>query len=432
MDNQNKETPQGLITNETVKQEQQVPVSPVPQTQAKPTQPVKGKKFNFKMDKKTLIIVAIVVVVLMIVFALSGKGGKGLFGGGKNNQVDPNAKNIVAVDVDTTWGKKYAEVSQELFYNYLLDGKEQNIDRFDVAFINVDFTDAPEMLIKYRDVNNKEYFLMYYYNKKNRLKESKHFTSFDIKLLYSYQDGDANWYVNIINGNINKYGTYTMLSKVVAETVIAPDIKATNDKELNDFSENYAVSDYKIIFYEVKKESFEKDYRTIYDRVYEYANAIDAEKENLKNQYGKEEKKEIDTKPYLVVGNYKLVYGDYKYSPMKRVDGSFIESKYSNTTIKINNNKTISIGNTVHKYTMNGNVINLDDGSVIKVSENDEFTFDVEGGILFKAVRPYDYFNPENNANVEETTNGNTNVEQPKEEEKNEEQPSSNNEQKNP
>ena len=144
MENQNNETPQGLITNETVKAQEPV--------QAQPTAP--KKKISFKMNKTTMIVLGVVVVLAIIFVIGSLKSGNGILGLGKKDNTDPNAKVIVDVDVETTWGKKYGERVQELYYSHLLDGKEENIDRFDLAFVNVDFLDSPEMLVKYKQLEN--------------------------------------------------------------------------------------------------------------------------------------------------------------------------------------------------------------------------------------------------------------------------------------
>ncbi len=396
MENQNNETPQGLITNETVK---------APEVAPQPTAPAK-KKLSFKMNKTTLIVLIVVVVLLVIFAAGSLKSGNGILGLGKKNNVDPNAKVIVDVDVETTWGKKYGERVQDLYYGFLFDGRETNIDRFDLTFVNVDFLDAPEMLVKYKDKNDKEYLIVYYFDAKNRLKESKHFSNSDVKMLYSFELGQADWYVYIAKDN--RYGTYTRLSKVVAETVNAPDIKVTNDTEVNAFSENYAISDYKLVFYEIKKESFQENFKTIYDRYYDYANEIDAHRDKLKEEYGKEEKKEYDENPYVKIGGYNLVYGDYKYEPMKTVDGREIKSSYADTIITINRDKTFTIGGKTMKYTVNGNIVTFDDNTYLKILKNDEFTYSVEGGILFKAVKPFDYAaeaEAKANANAQENDN---------------------------
>ena len=367
MDNQNNGLPQGVITSNTLN----------PQTPVQEKKKLAFKKPN--LNKKTIIIIVAVVVGCFILFNLFS-GAKGLLN--KNNQ-QPEEEKIIEVDLPTEWGKNFAIAAQSLYKTY-------EIDRFDIAFINLDFANEPEMIVKYKDKTDKEFIVVYHIDQRNgKAKESKHFGNADIKLIYSLIDGEAEFYINIINSN--KYGTYTLLSKVIAGTVNNPDVSAMNDKELNAFIEKYVVANYSIVFYQVKKDNYEENFKTMYGRYDKYAEEVNNQVQELKDKYGSEVKKETDDKPYLVTGNYHLTYGDYEYEAVKATKkAEEAESSYANTIITLRADGTVVIKGLSYKYTVSGNLLTLENGWTIKVDDDDHFVLSDEGGNKFVCKEPYE------------------------------------------
>lgn len=390
MNNGNNNIPQGVITSSTLNPQQN-------NSNNNNVQPQTKKKLSIKvpqMDKKKIVLLVLLLFVGFIVFCFVSSGkGKTLF----NKNKEAEEYKVVEVDVDTEWGKEYGKIAQELY-------KEKEINRFDMAFINLDDLREPEMIVKYLDAEEKEFIRIYHIDDRNgKAKVSKDFGKADIKLLFSLVDGKSDFYLNIRNEN--KYGTYTLVSKIVAGTVVAPDIQATNEKQLNAFTEDFVVADYAIIYYEVKKDNFLENFKTMYGRYEKYSEELANTKLELFQKYNESVKKKVDEKPYLVTGSYHLTYGDYDFVPQMNVDGSYIESKYSGTTIVLKNDGTLSIGGVPYKYSINGNVLTLDNGFTIKVNEDDHFILSDEGGSLFVCKNPYVMPEEDDDGNKKETNN---------------------------
>ena len=393
MDNKNSNLPQGVITSDKVN----------PQNN-----PVGEKKVKIKIpkvNKKTIVIAAVAVLVIFVIFCFF-KSGKvsNIFGGGNKEEEDK----VIEVDVSTEWGKAYALEAQKLY-------KEKEIDHFDMAFINLDDFNEPEMIIKFTDENEKEYTRIYHIDSTSKqVQVSKEFSNAEIKYIYSLLDGDSFFYLNIKRDN--KYGTYTLCSKIVAGTVVAPDISATNEKQLNQFADNYVVANYSIVYYEVKKDNYAENFRTMHDRYDKYSEEIFDLKYEMKDKYQKDNKKIIDEKPYLVTGNYHLTYGDYSHVPSIGADGKEVDSSFAGTTITLKNDGTVIVKGFTYKYTVTGNVLNLNNGSTITVKDFDFFVISDDGGNNFKCNNPYvdpQAENKQDQNNTNQEGNNNSNQEDP-------------------
>ena len=391
----NNELPKGVITSDKLNNADQ-PVE------------TSKKKFNFKkpnfnnINKKKLLLIVVILFVVFILYCFFASGkGKQIF----NNTATEEENKIIEVDVDSDWGKEYALGAQTLF-------EEKEIDVFDVAFIDLDNKGEPEMIIKYLDKTQKEYLKILYLDPRNsKVKYSKDFNNADIKLIYSLIDGDSDFYLYISNDK--KYGTYTLTSKIVGGTAFAPDIKATNEKELNEFVENYVVSDFEIVYYQVKKENYAENFKTMYERVEKYAKEISEEKSSLDKKYKDQVKKKIDENPYLVTGYYHLTYGEYDYivsadsTTGYSDDGANQDNNAINMVIVLNNDGTIKIDGVSYKYSVNSSVLYIDNGSSIRVIANDKFILSDDGGMTFESRNPY--VEPVNNDNGENNSNNNDN-----------------------
>lgn len=374
MNNQNNGLPQGVITSSTLNNNQ-------PATNEKKKMAIKKPSFN----KKTIIIIVAVILVLFLVVKLFSSGKK-LFG---NNDQQNEEEQLIQVDLPTEWGKTYALAAQSIYSTY-------ETDRFDMAFINLDFINEPEMIIKYKDKTDKEFIVVYYIDQRNgKAKESKHFGNADIKLIYSLLDGESNFYLNIINSN--KYGTYTLLSKVIAGTVVTPDISAKNDKELNAFIENYVVANYSILYYQVKLDNYAENFTTMYDRYEKYSQEIKEMREELTEKYASEVSKKNDDKPYLLAGRYQLTYGDYEYEEISNDETDNVASSYSNTIVTLNRDGTVVVKGITYNYILNGNLLTLDNGLTMTVDKDDHFVLSDEGGVGFACKNPYDATKEEGN-----------------------------------
>ncbi len=167
----------------------------------------------------------------------------------------------------------------------------------------------------------------------------------------------------------------------------------------------------------------------MYERIDKYASEISDIKSSLNDKYKDQVKKKIDNNPYLVTGPYHLTYGEYDYVMPKDPSAGYKndeeneqneENSTSGEVIVLNNDGTIVIGGKTYRYSVNSNVLNIDNGSSIRVSANDKFTLSDNGGMNFQARNPY--VEPVDNQNNNNDSNNNVN---------NNESNSSNNEENN-
>ena len=397
MNNGNNGLPQGVITNQTPPTNTPGTIAPAIATNGQnlvTNDPKKNNSNNFQFSKKhngKLIVVVILLIIVCVLAYMVMTGKRSFLPGGKKKEENK----IVEVDVGSDWGNKFAIEAQKLY-------EDREIDVFDIAFIDVDLKDDPEMIIKFTYKNEKDYLLVYSYDKNSdNVRVSKLFSNASLKLLYSLEEGYSTWYLFL--QPVEKYGNYFKLAKIVAGTVYQADIKANNDREVNEFRNRYVTSNYDPTFYQVKQSSFEENFKTMYERNSRYADEIKAEQNALNDKYKDKVKEYEDVGEYLMVGSKRLTFGAYT----QYVDASagvVGNDKYSGYVITLNRNRTLNMNGNMVKFSINNNIIMLDDGTPIKVLENDTLYLSVEGGVIFKSLNPY--VSPEEQQNNNNINNG--------------------------
>ena len=377
MDNQNNGLPQGVITNNTVNTSAPAPAAPVAQA-APASTPAKTRAPKKKMNSKTILIVVVIIAVAIIGYSMMG-GKKKL---GKNMAGTTEEKKVfVEVDVGTEWGNKYASLVQNVYYDY-------EIDSFDVTFIDLDFKNQPEMIVQfyYKKIDRNVTIIYYVDQATKNINISKAFNSASVKMLYSLEDGYSDWYIYV--QPVEKFGKYSKMTKVMAGTVYAADISCSNEAELNAFRNTYIESNYRPVFYAVKQNSFEKDFKTIYDRFDEYNSEIEKEKKRLDDEYRSQVKRPYDTGEYLSTGQYHLTFGAYAYY-IEESQAASADARYSSYIITLNRDRTMDMNGTRQKFTYTSNLITLEDGTTIRIIDNDYFVLNLDGGVRFKCLDPY-------------------------------------------
>ena len=382
MNENNNNIPQGLITNDKIADIPQVSEN-APKTKTKIS-------FSNKGNMKIIIGVAVIIIAAVVLYTLMSGKKVNMF---KNNKQKAPVE-IVALDLDTSWGKEYSVAAQNVY-------EQQEVDKIDVTFINLDFTDEPEMIVKYIDSSKREAMVVYSIDHTTgKAKNTKTFTQASLAMLFSLEDGDVEWYLYISSGK--KYGTYTRFSKIISGTVKATDEDVRTEKSLNEFNEKYIQSQYKVIYYEVNKAKFEENFKTIYGRFTEYDNTIYEEKTNLESGNSENVIKRHDEGDYIDTGKYYISYGVYDYVPITNQDESEVKTNYSDFVITVNRDGTIDLNGTPVKYDIRNEFINLENGQVIRVIDVNTIVYEVEGGIKFKAHDPFVKPEPEKKSEGEE------------------------------
>lgn len=311
-----------------------------------------------KNNKKKMIIIIIAVVVVIIGFLLVNNKMPSI---GNKNKAVPGEETKINVETGSNWGNSYAFYVQDYF---------KDRDTIDLAFIDINFDDVPEMIIKYKDTNNQEVIkIMQYAN--NEVSESKEFRNASFRLIYQIKEKDVRWYLFI--NSMGKYGTFTEVTKICNGTAFDSDIKYTNDKEIASFNKNFISSEYKFVYFPIEKESFEKDMKNAVSKFdnKELNEVVAKLKEDNKNLEPEEEI--IDDNPAFNVGEYSLTYGTYFVEVDVYTNGeiSGTEKRY----ITINRNKTLTINGEVISFKVFSNTVILSNGVSFIVSNNDVFNY---------------------------------------------------------
>lgn len=311
---------------------------------------------NFKKKKKpsksNLLVILIVVALVVVVFFFmnSNKGGYMLPSGNSGENVTPKDK----LATGSSWGDEYGYYIQTIFEEY---------DLIKVAFADLNIDGTPEMIVNYNDDKNDISKIVYLQNKK--AVESKLFYNASFKIVYSYKDKESLWYIYI---PINRFfGAYTEVERVLNDTAFDSDIKITNNSEKKNFNKNYFESNYNLLFGEINKNSFVKDFKTIVSKYDEFKKSIDEEFINVKNNAEVEGPTiELD---YVLVGNYTLKFGTY----MSETDA---------TSISISEG-VITIGREKYSYKVDSeSALLLNNNKRLVPTENDRFVYNEVSYVL--------------------------------------------------
>ena len=298
-----------------------------------------------KKVNKTLIIILIIVVIFGGTMLLMNQDGKAPVNGPVEEE-----KEKVIYNIGTDWGDKY--------FTYLMESKSE-LTTYEVAFIDVDFDDVPEMFVKYIDNTDKEALKIFYIAEDEDVYETKAYRDFRIRFIYSLANKTTNWYLYI--NSSQHYGTYTMLSKIIDEMAFDADIKATNDSLLIQYGKQYYDTDYQPVFYNIKSNNQEGDFKDFVGKYSTYKQKVEDEKVKVETKYAdyeyKEEVKVEKDSVGLAGRTYK--YGNYYGHVIADPDNEIQEHISS---LVLNKNGTIIIDGVLETYTV------TDKGSIVTAS----------------------------------------------------------------
>lgn len=315
-----------------------------------------NKRKRSKKQKWILIVLLIAIIIAGFVFTKSNTGKKIL----NNNQ--SNEIKEIKIETGKSWGDKFAIAVQTSF---------PDLTTFQVTFIDFNFDSTPEMIIRYKDKQDKDNLRIFELNN-NEVSETKDFRSAELKMLYNLKDKNVNWYIYIANSN--KYGAYTKIDKILNGTALDSDIKATTDSEIKIMNENYAPVDYKCQFSEINKVSLSENFKTAISKFDTYNKDVITAKEKTINDYATTKKEEtIDTKNYIEVGEYTLKYGTYIATEDKIELGKVVGQ--NEFTITINKNGTITEGENTYKFNVYGKIFTLENMQTFEVTKDNVFTY---------------------------------------------------------
>ena len=346
-------------------------VQPVPQapstTPNVPTQPAKSKK---KVNNKVVLLALIVLIVFGIGYYYMGNKKNPVMKKNPTPTSNATEKKINKIETGVEWGDEYSVEAQRFFDTF---------DAIDVAFVDLDFNDSPEMIVKYTE-EKKTSLQVFYLTTSKAVSSSKAFANAELNLIYSLIDGKSRFYVHVKTSD--KYGIYIETEKIIAGTVKKGDIETYNDKQVSAFKENYVVSNYDVTFYEVKKGSFAENFKTMIDRYERYNNEIEDEKDKLEEDNKANVVKKDDDNDSLITYEYKVAYGKYTPDELHITDGSI------NPNVYINKDGTITIGEETFRFEVNSLALVLENGKEFTVIGNDAIRYEDNGGIIYRAENP--------------------------------------------
>ena len=323
--------------------------------------------FQYKRKPNIVIIIVIVLAVIFIAYNFMTKVNF------ISNNVNKEEEEFKAVEIETgkSWGDKYAYYVQRLF---------NTTDKFDITYIDFNMDDVPEAVIKYStEIEEDSIWVLSLSN--NEVNESKVFSNASFRLVYSSLTDKVDWYIYIRQSD--KYGAYTLMSKILSNSALDSDIKATNDREIANFNKYYVVSNYNQKFYEVKKTSFEDDLKTSVNNYSGYQSDVDEAIDKLYNDNkAANVDDDLDESEYLSVGSFVLHYGEYVTNIPLYENGNEVGS--NEKIVSINKDGTITDGENVIKLNVYGTSVSLENGISFKVTDNDTFIYGANNGYEYK------------------------------------------------
>lgn len=329
--------------------------------------PVQQNTFKIKKKPNIVIIIVILAIVGFIAYFMLTKVN---FVTTNPNSEDEEKKKI-AVSTGENWGDKYALYVQSLF---------DMVDQFDITYIDFNRDNTPEAVVRY-STDTEENLTWILMINNDEVSETKVFYNASFKLLYSSVTDDVNWYIYIARSE--KYGAYTLMSKILDGTALDSDIKATNDREIASFNASYVASSYDQSFYEVKEESFAEDFKT---SVSKYSGYLDETNEAISKLLDDNKASlptpEEDTNEYISIGEFMLHYGDYVTEVPKYENGE--EVGVEERIISVNRDGTITDGDNIIKFEVYTGSISLETGISFKVTGNDTFVYGQGTGLEYK------------------------------------------------
>lgn len=322
--------PQEVVVQSEFASADTVVEAPVAEVTGTPLKP--KKKVN-----KTLIVVLIFAVIVGGAMLLMSQGGKT----NNNNGGTQEEQKEIKVNVGSDWGNKYL--------TYMMENKPE-LKTYEISFIDVNNDETPEMFLKYVDNSEKESLKILYVAEDGYVYETKYYRDYRIRFIYSLKDKTTNWYLYLTT--TKQYGTYTMISKIIDDMAFDADIKATTDALLIDYGKKYYDTDYQPLFYTIKENSSEADFKEFVSRYAGYVEDIGKTKEEVENKYKDYEYKEevkVEKDTIGISGRiYKLgIY--YTYLPVNE-DAGRLEEEIR--VLILNNDGTISVDGKLYEYTI--------------------------------------------------------------------------------
>ncbi len=309
----------------------------------------------------------IILVVLLAVGFFLYKSLPGLNLKLPGSSKEPGSENF---KIDT--GYDWADIYANYIHTYY---DEFELKAMDITFIDFNEDGKPEMAVKHPDKQGNYLVRVYQINNKE-VTETKSFYNSQFKLIYSSISGNINWYIYI--GTTGKYGSYTLMSKILKGDAKDSDIKATNETELTSFNKNYLASSYKPNYYEVKRSKFADDYKTIAERYKGYNDDAKLAKNKLEADTANwlQEQQTGNVKTSITVNGFVLRFGEYKAKVNITELGVVKEIE---KTIILKDGYLVVNGSEV-KYTAYPSFITVADGTAFRVLDNNQFTYGNDGG----------------------------------------------------
>lgn len=334
-----------------------------------------------KKVNKTLIIILIIVVIFGGAMLLMNQDGKAPVNGPVEEE-----KEEVVYNIGTDWGDKY--------FTYLMESKSE-LTTYEVAFIDVDFDDVPEMFVKYIDNTDKEALKIFYIAEDHDVYETKAYRDFRIRFIYSLANKTTDWYIYI--NSSQHYGTYTMLSKIIDEMAFDADIKTTNDSLLIQYGKQYYDTDYQPVFYNIKSNSQEENFKDFVGKYSTYKQKVEDEKVKVETKYADYEYKEevkvekdsvgLAGRTYKYGNYYGLVLADPDYDIQEHI-----------VSLVLNKNGTIIVDGVLETYT-------IDNNKGLLVTASNKVIFLVGSGVFKYNNIEYNYEDSELSDGKNDTTN---------------------------
>lgn len=331
-----------------------------------PRTPGAQKLVKRKKRLNPIIIIVLLAVVgggLYLVF--TGKAGNIV----KNPLKDEEEK--ITFKTEYEWANLYGEYIQDYFANY---------DKFDIAFVELTGDTTPELAIKYTDKSEKistELLTI----KNNAVSKTRSYNNAKLTLVTPINLEEVLWYLYIGN---NEYGKYTIASQLIDRTALDATIKVTNTEEVNKFNSSYVRSDFELTFYEVEKKSFKDDYLKKVDRYSEDQGKIDEAINKLKenrNKYITDHNIDVTDVKAVKLNDFTLDFATYVGTLYKDGEEAGTES------LVISSLNTLTFRGKELKFSVVGNSLNCDDGTVLSVTGNNKIQFvDPENGPILYTI----------------------------------------------
>lgn len=366
--------PKQVVETPVNLQNQELPKIEQPQTAQTP---LKNPTFQVKGNNKKILLIAVgmIAVIGLFLLLINTKTGKKIFG---PNNTETGEVEIIKVETSKKWGDKYAKALQEYFYKEAeIEINGEKIQKyqpteFEIAFIDFEFDETPEMIVKYKEQDAKETIKIFLINN-NEVSETKNFSSADFRLIYSINKKDIKWYLYITSPTSKKYGSYTNMSKVLNSTARDSDIKTTTDVEVTTFNVNYVTADFRASYYNVRKESIADDFKAAVLRYDTTNKEAEERKKEVLDNYSSISNNNEDKNDYIKVKGFILPYGEY-VTEIEVIEKGEVTGKREEI-ITLNKDKTLTVNGEKIKFNNYEDRIILENKLQLEVVKDKTFKY---------------------------------------------------------